>query len=236
MPAEDDVDVLRLEAEPQACVRACDDLLGADAPAAVVRERVLRDRRGEVVGVLDVRDRARARRSSQPCVAEVALGRQQAGRRHVGELPRVRAVVAEQPADQRLGLRVLALAEVRVANVALLVDQVLGRPVLVRVVVPGLVVVVLHDRVGDARAASTAARTFDVTCSNANSGVCTPMITSPSSWYAAYHALRCGSVRRQLMQEYVQKSTSTTLPRSCCERQRLRVDPGTVGWSGGATP
>src|SRR5581483_1813796 len=60
----------------------------------------------------------------------------------------------------------------------------------------------------------TAARTFDSTCSNANSGVCTPTITRPRSWYAAHHAFRCGSVRRQLMHEYVQKSTSTTLPRN----------------------
>ena len=39
------------------------------------------------------------------------------------------------------------------------------------------------------------------------------MISKPSLWYAAYHACRCGSVRRQLMHEYVQKSTRTTLPR-----------------------
>ena len=61
---------------------------------------------------------------------------------------------------------------------------------------------------------STAARTLEVTCSNANSGVCTPMTTRPFVWYAAYHAFRCGSVRRQLMHEYVQKSINTTLPRS----------------------
>ena len=40
------------------------------------------------------------------------------------------------------------------------------------------------------------------------------MITSPLSAYAAFHAFRCGSVRRQLMHEYVQKSIRTTLPRS----------------------
>ena len=39
------------------------------------------------------------------------------------------------------------------------------------------------------------------------------MISKPYLWYAAYHAFRCGSVRRQLMHEYVQKSTRTTLPR-----------------------
>ena len=107
-------------------------------------------RRREVVGVVDVRHRARADVVRDARVPQVALGRQQPGRRHVGELPRMSAVVAEQSSDQRLGLRVFALAEVGVADVALLVDQVLGRPVLVRVVVPGLVVVVLHDRIGDA--------------------------------------------------------------------------------------
>src|SRR4051812_15631055 len=61
---------------------------------------------------------------------------------------------------------------------------------------------------------SIAAPTFDALCSKANSGVCTPTITSPFERYRASHASICGSVRRQLMQEYVQKSTSTTLPRS----------------------
>ena len=46
-----------------------------------------------------------------------------------------------------LGLRVAALAEVRVAHVAAGVEQVLGRPVLVAVGVPGRVVVVLRHRV-----------------------------------------------------------------------------------------
>ena len=48
-------------------------------------------------------------------------------------------------------------------------------------------------------------------------------------WYVAYHAFRCGSVRRQLMHEYVQKSTSTTLPRSCASVSGWRVDPVAVG-------
>src|ERR1700722_19185204 len=38
------------------------------------------------------------------------------------------------------------------------------------------------------------------------------MITSPLLLYFSFHALMYGSVRRQLMQEYVQKSISTTLP------------------------
>src|SRR5215469_17850536 len=59
-----------------------------------------------------------------------------------------------------------------------------------------------------------AAATLEATCSKANSGLCTPMIWKPYLWYVAYHASRCGRVRRQLMHEYVQKSTRTTWPRS----------------------
>src|ERR1700728_2867664 len=60
----------------------------------------------------------------------------------------------------------------------------------------------------------TALRTFDSSFSKGNSGVCTPRITRPLALYFSFHALMYGSVRRQLMQEYVQKSTRTTLPRS----------------------
>ena len=56
-------------------------------------------------------------------------------------------------------LVVVALAEVHVADVAVGVDQVLGRPVLVPVGVPGAEVVVLDDRVGDPVAAD---RVLDV--------------------------------------------------------------------------
>src|SRR3989344_3044818 len=52
---------------------------------------------------------------------------------------------------------------------------------------------------------STFARTF----SNANSGVCTPMMTRPSSLYFSYHERKYGSVRWQLMHEYIQISMST---------------------------
>ena len=79
---------------------------------------------------------------------------------------------------------------------------------------------------------STATRTLSGTRSNANSGLWTPTIVSPASRYARSQALRCGSVRRQLMHEYVQKSTSTTLPRSAASVRGAppgvliqRVDP-----------
>ena len=70
-------------------------------PLAVVRERVLGDRRGEVIRVVDCSGRARADVVRQALVAEVALRRQQARRRHIRQLPCVRTVVAEQPSDQR---------------------------------------------------------------------------------------------------------------------------------------
>src|SRR5215210_5163391 len=53
-----------------------------------------------------------------------------------------------------------------------------------------------------------------MSCSNENSGVCTPITTSPSSRYACDHARTYGSWRSQLMHVRVQKFTSTTRPRS----------------------
>ena len=55
-------------------------------------------------------------------------------------------------------------------------------------------------------------RTLSTFASNENSGVCTPMTTSPCSLYRSAHARTYGTVRSQLMQVYVQKSTRTTLP------------------------
>src|SRR6185369_4441 len=60
----------------------------------------------------------------------------------------------------------------------------------------------------------TASCTFGRSFSNENSGVCTPITTSPASLYFSAHALMYGSGRSELMQVYVQKSTSTTFPRS----------------------
>src|SRR3989344_3077425 len=59
------------------------------------------------------------------------------------------------------------------------------------------------------RKSFTSFSTFDNTFSNANSGVCTPIMTSPSSSYFSYHVRKYGSVRWQLMHEYVQMSMST---------------------------
>src|SRR5437899_12535300 len=50
--------------------------------------------------------------------------------------------------------------------------------------------------------------------SKPNSGAWTPMTTKPASLYFAAQAFMYGSSRRLLMHEYVQKLTSTTLPRN----------------------
>src|SRR6266851_8269009 len=63
------------------------------------------------------------------------------------------------------------------------------------------------------RMSLAARRTFSMSCSKGNSGVWTPITTSPSSRYFFAHARRYGRVRSQLMQVKVQKSTATTLPR-----------------------
>ena len=57
--------------------------------------------------------------------------------------------VGEKLADQSLGIGVLALAEMDVADDAGRINQILGRPVLVAVHVPGGVVVVDGDRIAD---------------------------------------------------------------------------------------
>src|SRR5258708_38711256 len=50
--------------------------------------------------------------------------------------------------------------------------------------------------------------------SKPTSGAWTPITTSPASLYFAAQAFTYGSSRRLLIHEYVQKLTSTTLPRS----------------------
>src|SRR5215469_12421987 len=58
----------------------------------------------------------------------------------------------------------------------------------------------------------TAWRTLSAFFSNTNSGVCTPITTSPCFLYFASQARTYGSWRRQLMHVYVQKSIKTTFP------------------------
>ena len=69
------------------------------------------------------------------------------------ELPReLLGGLGEQRTDGVFRFVVLAFTEVGVPHVSTVVDQVLGGPVSVRVRVPGAVVVVEGDRVGDVEA------------------------------------------------------------------------------------
>src|SRR6266849_4036419 len=71
--------------------------------------------------------------------------------------------------------------------------------------------------------------------SNSNSGLCTPTITSPDVLYLSHHCRRNGTVRWQLMHEYVQKSTSTTLPRSVATLRGGEFSQSTIPTNSGAT-
>ena len=59
-----------------------------------------------------------------------------------------------------------------------------------------------------------AAATLSYGFSQKNSGVWTPTIVSPCPAYRSCHARNCGTTFLQLIQPYVQKSMSTTRPRS----------------------
>src|SRR5450830_359367 len=82
----------------------------------------------------------------------------------------------------------------------------------------------------------TALRTLPMSRSKANSGACTPITTRPWSWYFAAQALTYGKLRRQLMQEYVQKSTSTTLPFRLAAVSGGEFNHCTAPSSGGSGP
>ena len=121
----------------------------------VVGERVRRHRARELVRHDPVGHDLGSRVALEPLPAEVRLrGHRQVLRRLVGdggELPR--RGLPEQLADRPLGVVVVALALLDLADVAAPVDEVLGRPGAVLVRVPGLVAVVDRDRVADAELA-----------------------------------------------------------------------------------
>ena len=129
-----------------------------------------------------------------------------------GARRRAAAVDPRGACGWRLRAVVLALAEVDVAHVASAVDEVVRRPVLIRVRVPGPEVVVERHRMLDAEVSDCPAHVAG-SCSNANSGACTADDDETVPPYASYQAFTCGSSRRQLMHVYVQKFTSTTFPR-----------------------
>ena len=153
--AHDQVHVARVEAErePAAGLVELDAAL-VQRPAAGQGPLVELEPRRQVVHVAVERGAAGGREVPGSLVAEVGLGRPHvlpdgghlvAARHDVHEL----VLDIEQALDRPLGLLVRALAEVVVANLAVRVGEVEGRPVLVGERLPDAVVVVDGDRVFD---------------------------------------------------------------------------------------
>ena len=161
-----------------------------DAPAGLLEHDVLApDRPLAAEGPLVAAQRSSATPSggATPAapVAEIRLGRAQVVpvglRLHAEALDRDElALDAEQALDHALRFLVASFAEVVVADDAVGVDEVERRPVVVVEGAPDRVVVVDRDRVVD-RSLLVACRTRSISCSNENSGVWTPITTSPSS-------------------------------------------------------
>ena len=109
--------------------------------------------------------------------------------------------IGEQLADQPFGRGVVALAEVDVADVAGGVDQVVGRPVLVAVGVPRVVVVVDGDRVLDAEIGRLAAHVGDDVLEGELRRVHADHHQAVVGVLLRYQASTWGRVRWQLMHE-----------------------------------
>src|SRR4051812_12459955 len=160
--AEDEIDVTGAEVEFERTAGGS-RRVEFDAPRPPVGPVVRRHprRRGEVA---QARRELRVGEAFGAGVAEVGLRRRHPGgwfdafgARH--PLADAVAGFGQQLPDHLLFLFVFALAEVDVADVAASVDEVLGRPVLVAVGVPGFLFVVLGDGIADAVAFD---RFFDV--------------------------------------------------------------------------
>src|SRR5918994_1181454 len=123
------------------------------------------------------------------------------------------ALDAEQALDDALRLLVASFAEVLVADDAVRVDEVERRPVAVVEGAPDFEVVVDRDRVVDPPLRRRLPNTVDVVLERELRRVDSDD-DQPSSRYACDHAGTHGSWRSQLMHVSVQKSTSTTRPRS----------------------
>src|SRR4029077_12780113 len=83
---------------------------------------------------------------------------------------------------------------------------------------------------------STAFFTLAGSFSKPNSGAWTPITTRPASLYFAAQAFMYGSSRRLLMHEYVQKLTSTTLPRSDLLLNGVELSQATAPSNSGIRP
>ena len=91
---------------------------------------------------------------------------------------------------------VIAFAEVMIAHAPCRIDEVERRPIVMTEPTPDRAVVV--EAMGYVTPLSFAAlRMLSTFSSNENSGVCTPMTTSPCSLYRAAQARTYGSVRSQ---------------------------------------
>src|SRR5436189_6427961 len=83
---------------------------------------------------------------------------------------------------------------------------------------------------------NTAFFTLAGSFSNPNSGAWTPITTRPASLYFAAQAFMYGSSRRLLIHEYVQKFTTTTLPRSALALNGEELSHATAPYKLGIRP
>ena len=84
----------------------------------------------------------------------------------------------EKKLNDLFGFVIVAFAEMMIAPASLRIDEVVGRPISIVEGAPDGVVAVDRDRIPIFKSA-TAACTLLTLRSNANSGVCTPITTSP---------------------------------------------------------
>ena len=66
--------------------------------------------------------------------------------------------------------------------------------------------------------------------------MCTPTTVSPWRVYCSAQRFTWGRVRMQLMQAYVQKSTSTTRPRNCARLSGSELSQRSMPVNSGAAP
>ena len=86
--------------------------------------------------------------------------------------------LGQQLLNNPFRLFVFALAKVMMSNMPLRIDEIEGRPIVVIEGTPYRIVAIDRDRIIDPHVPRGPANITDV-CSNANSGVCTPITTNP---------------------------------------------------------
>ena len=113
------------------------------------------------------------------------------------------------------------------ANLTLGIDEVMRGPILVIERAPDRIVVIDGNGISDFQIGDGFFHVVDLLLEQRIQARGRQRPTSPASLYFSAHARTYGIARRQLMQEYVQKSTTITLPFKVVGGQRLGV---------GATP